>query len=85
MTQDYYFQDLYLTLELYWLHHSLWSWQWKMSFNVDKTKEVIFSSKRSKPQHPLLNLGSDVIARKTEHKHLGMNLDENLDLKSHIQ
>ena len=44
---------------------SLWGWQWKMLFNVKKTKEVIFSSKRSKPQHPPLNLGNDVIAWKT--------------------
>ena len=56
-----------------------------MLFNVEKTKEVIFSSKRSKPQHPALNLGNDVIARKTEHKHLGMILDENLNFKSHIR
>ena len=64
---------------------SLWAWQWKMSFNVNKTKEVIFSSKRSRPHHYHLNLGSDVIARKTEHKHLGMILDENLDLMSQIR
>ena len=56
-----------------------------MLFNVEKTKEVIFSSKRSKPQHPPLNLGNDMIARKTEHKHLGMILDENLNFKSHIR
>ena len=64
---------------------SLWAWQWKMLFNIEKTKEVIFSSKRSKPQHPPLNLGSDVITRKTEHKHLGMILDENLNFKSYIR
>ena len=56
-----------------------------MSFNVNKTKEVIFSSKRSRPHHYHLNLGSDVIARKTEHNHLGMILDENLDLMSQIR
>jgi len=27
---------------------NLWAWQWKMQFNSDKTKEVIFSVKRSK-------------------------------------
>ena len=64
---------------------SLWAWQWKMLFNVEKTKEVIFSSKRSKPQHAPLKLESEEIARKTEHKHLGMILDENLNFKSHIR
>ena len=44
-----------------------------------------FSTKRSKPQHPSLNLGNEMIARKTEHKHLGMIFDENLELKSHIR
>ena len=39
----------------------------------------------SKPLHPPLNLGSDVIAKKIEHKHLDMILDENLDFKSHIR
>ena len=56
-----------------------------MLFNVEKTKEVIFSSKRSKPQHAPLKLDSEAIARKTEHKHLGMILDENLNFKSHIR
>ncbi len=23
----------------------LWAWQWKMQFNADKTKEMIFSTK----------------------------------------
>ena len=50
-----------------------------------ETKEVIFSSKRSKPQHAPLTLDSEAIARKTEHKHLGMILDENLNFKSNIR
>ena len=64
---------------------SLWAWQWKMLFNVEKTKEVIFSSKRSKPQHAPLKLDSEAIARKTEHKYLGMILEENVNFKSHIR
>ena len=64
---------------------SLWAWQWKMLFNVEKTKEIIFSSKRSKPQHAPLKLDSEVIAQTTEHKHLGMILDEHLNFKSHIR
>ena len=30
---------------------TLWAWQWKMQFNADKTEEVIFSTKRNKPDH----------------------------------
>ena len=41
----------------------LCAWQWKMQFNSEKTEGVIFSANRVKPQHPLLNLGSDAIVR----------------------
>ena len=63
----------------------LWAWQWKMQFNCDKTEEVIFSVKRSKTEHPSLKLGLDEVARKDEHKHLGLILDSKLDFKSHIR
>lgn len=63
----------------------LWAWQWKMKFNADKTEEVIFSSKRLKPTHPPLFLGSDEVTVKAEHKHLGMILDSKLDFQSHIK
>ena len=63
----------------------LWAWQWKMQFNADKTEEVIFSTKRVKPDHPPLKLGDDVITQSLEHKHLGMVLDSKLDFKSHIR
>ena len=56
-----------------------------MQFNAKKTVEVIFSRKKVKPQHPPLNLGSEEIVRKTEHKHRDMILDEKLDFKSHIR
>ena len=63
----------------------LWAWQWKMHFNADKTEEVIFSCKRSKPNHPPLLLGNDQVAQKMEHKHLGVILDSKLDFQSHIR
>ena len=45
------------------LNHDLdkihqWAHQWKMEFNPDPTKqatEVLFSCKKSSPNHPLLN------------------------------
>ena len=63
----------------------LWAWQWKMQFNAEKTEEVIFSTKRKKPNHPALMLGGDEVVRKTEHKHLGMILDDSLNFKSHVK
>ena len=56
----------------------LWAWQWEMKFNADKTEEVIFSSKRLKPAHPPLFLGSNEVTVKAEHKHIGMILDSKL-------
>ena len=63
----------------------LWARQWKMHFNADKTKEVIFSCKRFKPNHPPLLLGNDQVAQKMEHKHLGVILDSKLDFQSHTR
>ena len=56
--------------------------QWRILFNVEK-KEAIFILSGSNPSTSHLNLGNEVMARRTEHKHLGMILAENVDLKSH--
>ena len=63
----------------------LWAWQWKMQFNCDKKEEVIFPVKRSKTEHTSFKLGLDEVARKDEHKHLGLFLDSKLDFKSHMR
>ena len=42
------------------------AWQWKMQFNADKTKEVLFSWKKSRPLHPALKLGNDEIKTNLE-------------------
>ena len=62
----------------------LWAWQWKMQFDVNKTEEVVFSCKKIKPFHPHLLLGNDEVERKSQHKHLGMQLDSELNFLSHI-
>ena len=54
---------------------SFWAYQWKMQFNPDKNKQVIFSQKRDTPVHPLLFFNGSEVVIKTEHKHLGMILD----------
>ena len=63
----------------------MWAWQWKMLFNADKTEEVIFSWKRTKPHHSILKLGNEEVKTSAEHKHLGMILDHKLGFQSHIR
>ena len=72
------------------LNHDLaiiqnWAFQWKMSFNPDPTKqakEVIFSTKHLKEQHPPLTFHDHHIIASSSHKHLGLILDEKLSLLS---
>ena len=54
-----------------------------MQFNADKKDEVVFSCKRNKPIDARLTLGGELIASKSEHKHLGAILDSKLNFKSH--
>jgi len=65
-----------------------WAFQWKMSFNPDPTKqakEVIFSAKRQKQQHPPLIFNDHQIVADSSHKHLGLILDETLTFAEHVQ
>ena len=65
-----------------------WAFQWKMSFNPDPTKqakEVIFSAKRQKQQHPPLIFNGHQIVADSSHKHLGLILDEKLTFAEHVQ
>ncbi len=58
-----------------------------MKFNPDITKqaiEVIFSWKRKKPNHPLLDFNGIPVARNVSTKHLGIILDEKLSFRQHI-
>ena len=48
-----------------------WANQWKMVFNPDITKqtvEVVFSAKKNKDIHPLLNFNGIPVARKSFNK-----------------
>ena len=65
-----------------------WGHQWKMVFNPDITKqavEVIFSAKKDKTNHPLLEFNNIPVARKPFTKHLGLYLDEKLSFSKHIK
>ena len=60
------------------------AWQWEMQFNANKSEEVVFSCKKVKPCDPQALLDNDKIGRKSQHKHLGIQLDSELDFQSHI-
>ena len=65
-----------------------WAFQWKMSFNPDPTKqakEVTFSTKLSKEQHPPLSFNDHHIIASSSHKHFGLILDEKLSFAEHVK
>ena len=49
---------------------------------MEKTKEVIFSTKRTKSFHPPLSMDNIEISCVNEHKHLSMTLDSQLNFQS---
>ena len=62
---------------------SVWSSKWKVSFNADKSKQVVFS-KYNHNHSPLLILNHKSICKVDTHKHLGLYLSYNLDWSVHI-
>ena len=74
------------------LNHDLdiicqWTYQWKMEFNPDPSKqatEVLFSCKKVSPSHPQLTFNGTVIKKVNEQKHLGLILDSGLSFKKHL-
>ena len=74
------------------LNHDLdliyrWAYQWKMEFNPDPTKqatEVLFSCKKSSPNHPQLCFNGAAIINVKEQKHLGLLLKKGLSFEKHL-
>ena len=67
---------------------SNWAYQWKMSFNPDKSKqaqEVIFSRKTQRVIHPPAIFNNMPVVRSSCQKHLGIYLDEKLNFSNHIK
>ena len=59
-----------------------------MSFNPDLSKqarEVIFSCKSSRVDHPSVTFNNSSVARTSCQKHLGLYLDERLNFSHHIK
>ena len=66
---------------------SNWAYQWKMSFNPDKSKqaqEVIFSCKIQRV-HPPAIFNNMPVVRSSCQKHFGIYLDEKLNFSNHIK
>ena len=58
-----------------------------MEFNTDPTKqatEVLFSCKKSSPNHPQLIFNGTPVARVKDQKHLGLILDPGLSFEKHL-
>ena len=74
------------------LNHDLdiiqrWAYQWKMEFNPDPTKqanEVLFSCKKSSPNHPQLIFNGIVVSKVNDQKHLSLIHDSRLSFEKHI-
>jgi hypothetical protein len=71
------------------LNHDLecikaWTKDWLVTINPDKTKSMIFSLKRLRPNHPPLFFNNNEIQEVFNHKHLGVTLLSNLTWTAHI-
>ena len=64
-----------------------WTYQWKMSFNPDPSKqaqEVIFSRKIKKPSHPDLIFNNKQVTHTPYQKHFGMFLGDKLNFGENL-
>ena len=64
------------------------AFQWKMSFNPDRSKqahEVIFSRKIQKTCHPSIYFNNKSVKQVPSQKHLGLILDNKLNFQEHLQ
>ena len=65
-----------------------WTFQWKMSFNPDISKqanEVIFSFKRSVSSHPPLTFNNIPVVQTNSQEHLEMQLDKKLNFEEQLK
>ena len=65
-----------------------WTFQWKMSFNSDPTKQaqaVIFCRKSTKKILPKIFFNNIPVSKANSQKHLGLHLDSKLSFDIHIK
>ena len=63
------------------------TYQWKMEFNPNPNKqatEVLFSCKKSSPNHPQLIFNGTAITKVNEQKHLGLIPYSSLSFEKHL-
>ena len=61
-----------------------WAFQWKASFNTDISKQALFCRKRSIAFHLLLTFNNIPVTQINSQKHLGIQLDEELNFEEHL-
>ena len=61
-----------------------WSKRWKVDFNPKKTQLMTITNKRQPETRPL-NFGNVILTENTEHKHLGVIIQNNFKWESHIK
>ena len=61
-----------------------WAKQWLVEFQPIKQESFIASKKRVKPRHPPLYMGNTQIKEVDSHKHLGIELANDMSWKTHI-
>ena len=65
---------------------SRWAKHWKVKFNGDKSKDLIFTPKREQLNNsPPLIFDDEVLDRVGSHKHLGVTLEPDLTWNVHLQ
>ena len=65
-----------------------WAYKWKMSCSPDlnnQAQEMIFSRKLKKSSHPKMFFNNAPVFCANWQKHLGIHLDETLNLNLHIK
>ena len=63
---------------------SEWATRWKVSFNPNKSKDLIFSSKKVLQNSPPLMFNNTYVTRVHEHRHLGVWLSSSLSWSRQI-
>ena len=61
-----------------------WSLDWLVTFNPSKTESMVIGLKHNKETHPRLFLHNTPIVEKSNHKHIGLCLENNLSWHVHI-
>ena len=61
-----------------------WGKVWKVTFNLSKTKFIVFSHHQSYPEYPDVVFDGVNVERTIEHVHLGLTITSNLIWRKHI-